>query len=367
MTGPDVALFESATSASIPGRLVLLLSIPLPSRAEAASLSVEPQASVLRSGNAPHQLPWSEVTIRNEAQDSVTVTVGFNKHEIEVVPEKVGAIVGGGEVTIKTRLTGRTARTAPLGSLLVIGGKELIRIPISIDPPTVKSWQLTTYFGWPIGHDRRGTKLPGWGVGARCEPGTAILSSGSRTATVRWDCANGAVRLHPHVASWFYGAKYTGKLMIGPGVEPIDITVRNTWAVWIVVVFLVVALAIGYKAARFLGSGRALMKIQNRIFTALGGVSTAATSYLTKFEGLAPRPCAASYDVAQLTVDEGLRLNDLFVDLAEKYPFAFEKADGYKGFKVELEILEAFVADWPSAGRSLAQLAGLVEKTEWRR
>ena len=157
MTGPDVALFESATSASIPGRLVLLLSIPLPSRAEAASLSVEPQASVLRSGNAPHQLPWSEVTIRNEAQDSVTVTVGFNKHEIEVVPEKVGAIVGGGEVTIKTRLTGRTARTAPLGSLLVIGGKELIRIPISIDPPTVKSWQLTTYFGWPIGHDRRGT------------------------------------------------------------------------------------------------------------------------------------------------------------------------------------------------------------------
>ena len=75
----------------------------------------------------------------------------FDNEEIEVVPVKIGAIVSGGEVTVKARLKARTARTAPPGSLFVIDGKNHIRILTTIDPPSVKSWQLTTYFGWPIG------------------------------------------------------------------------------------------------------------------------------------------------------------------------------------------------------------------------
>lgn len=146
---------------------------------------------VLRSGKAPDQLPWSEVTIRNETPGSHS-DGEFRQQGDRSGPVKIGAIVSGGEVTVKARPKARTARTAPPGSLFVIGGKDLIRIAITIDPPSVRSWQLTTYFGWPIGQafrPRRQATERNSRVWTRCHTPSSTTSSDTskwRSETTPW-------------------------------------------------------------------------------------------------------------------------------------------------------------------------------------
>lgn len=117
------------------------------------------------------------------------------------------------------------------------------------------------------------------------------------------------------------------------------------------------SLYLGYRLARFAGSGRDSLSRRADVWAIVAAAKSASDAHRKCFDGLDPASRAAGYDGVAISRKEAVRLAEAYQAMETASLMKIEGADGWEARKAEVEALRKFVEGWPVTGKRLAKLA----------